>query len=69
MSNDISLDSAILRVEQVQAILGMFLQIRTDSEQDSQIIGALLNLLDGVPKAMTHADEALFAQGKGTEYA
>lgn len=69
MSNDISLDSAILRVEQVQAILGMFLQIRTDSEQDSQIIGALLNLLEGVTKAMTHADEALFAQGKGTEHA
>lgn len=53
MSHQISADSAQCQVTQAQAILSMWLESVTSRDGNlSDMIGAVMTLLDGVPEAM-----------------
>ncbi|MCX7132715.1 hypothetical protein [Aeromonas sp.] len=60
MRNEITLSDAMCRVHQAQAILSMWLETMTTSDDNApDMVGGLLTILDGVADAMSIADEEL----------
>lgn len=57
--NNFQLIEAQCRIEQVQAVLGFWLEVTTSSYRDQLMIGAVMSLLNGVPEAIEEAEELL----------
>ena len=56
---NIQLIEAQCRIEQVQTVLGFWLEGASPSHRDKLMIGAVMSLLNGVPEAIQEADELL----------
>lgn len=56
---NIQLIEAQCRIEQVQTVLGFWLEGASPSNRDKLMIGAVMSLLNGVPEAIQEADELL----------
>ncbi|AOO57166.1 hypothetical protein AN237_11840 [Raoultella ornithinolytica] len=57
----VSLSDSICRVQQAQAILSVWLEhTTTDHGNTSDLIGAIMSLLEGIPDVMTAAEDELF---------
>ncbi|AWO80694.1 MULTISPECIES: hypothetical protein [Serratia] len=60
--SQVSLADSICRVQQAQAVLSIWLErtsLRTHSNGEEDLIGAIMSLLQGVPEIMEGADEVL----------
>lgn len=57
----VSLSDSICRVQQAQAVLSVWLErTTTDHGNTSDLIGAIMSLLEGIPDVMTAAEDELF---------
>ncbi|GDO85581.1 hypothetical protein [Escherichia coli] len=56
---NIQLIEAQYRIEQVQTVLGFWLEGASPSNRDKLMIGSVMSLLNGVPEAIQEADELL----------
>ncbi|MNF89605.1 hypothetical protein D3C84_721360 [compost metagenome] len=60
MNAEMTLSDAMCRIHQAQAILSMWLETMTTSDDSApDMVGGLLTILDGVANAMSIADEEL----------
>ncbi|KAE9627739.1 hypothetical protein [Aeromonas veronii] len=60
MRAEMTLSDAMCRVHQAQAILSVWLETMTTSDDHApNMVGSLLTILDGVADAMSTADEEL----------
>lgn len=63
--NPVSLSDSICRVQQAQAVLSIWLERTTTDDGDTtDLIGAILSLLDGIPDVMDAAEDELCAMDK-----
>ncbi|HAT3677927.1 hypothetical protein [Serratia marcescens] len=60
--SQVSLADSICRVQQAQAVLSIWLErasLRTHSNGEEDLIGAIISLLQGIPEIMDDAEEVL----------